>query len=142
MKIDIEELMVGDWVMIHEYPMIKEPRKVVKEHFVRSLCEFEAIPITKEFLLKNGFEFLPVEKNGHKGVFDLKTEHCFLRYSNKYNVIQIYKAHVSGIDPESRNCTYKGDRYEIKCEHFPIKYVHEIQHILRLCKINLDVKIN
>ena len=50
MKIDIEELMVGDWVMIHEYPMIKEPRKVVKEHFVRSLCEFEAIPITKEFL--------------------------------------------------------------------------------------------
>ena len=127
MKIDIEELMVGDWVMIHEYPMIKEPRKVVKEHFVRSLCEFEAIPITKEFLLKNGFEFIPTEKNGNKGSFYLKVENSFLIYTTGYNVIQIYKTRI--------------DRYEINCEQFPIEYVHELQHILKLGKINIEIKL-
>ena len=126
MKLNIEELMVGDWVMIHEYPMIKEPRKVVKEHFVRSLCEFEAIPITKEFLLKNGFEFLPA-----KDIFYLINEQCLLVYKNEHKVIQIYKYQesVNDIPP-------------IKCKQFPIEYVHELQHILRLCKINFDIKIN
>ena len=132
MKIDVEELMVGDWVMIHEYPMIKEPRKVVKEHFVRSLCEFEAIPITKEFLIRNGFEFLPREKTENKGTFYLKTKHCLLAYTNGYNVIQIYKARMGGIDTESKSCIRRNDRYEINCEQFPIEYVHELQHILRL----------
>jgi hypothetical protein len=127
MKIDIEELMVGDWVMIHEYPMIKEPRKVVKEHFVRSLCEFEGIPITKEFLLKNGFEFIPTEKNGNKGSFYLKVENCLLIYTTEYNVIQIHK--------------YLIDRYEINCKQFPIEYVHELQHILKLGKINIEIKL-
>ena len=139
MKIDIEELMVGDWVYIHEYPMIKEPRKVVKEHFVRSLCEFEAIPITIEFLRDNGFEYLSMEEGG---VFYLKTEHCFLRYSNIYQELQIYKAHLGEIDPKTRNCIRRNDRYDIKCDRFRIDYVHELQHILRLCKIDIDVKIN
>ena len=125
MKIDIEELMVGDWVMIHEYPMIKEPRKVVKEHFVRSLCEFEAIPITKEFLLNNGFEFLPA-----KDVFFLflRTEQCLLAYMNGHRALKIYKGQV-------------GDIYPISCEQFPIEYVHELQHILKLGKIDIEIKL-
>ena len=124
MKIDIEELMVGDWVMIHEYPMIKEPRKVVKEHFVRSLCEFEAIPITNDFLLKNGFEFLPA-----KDVFYFRTEQCLLEYINGHKAIKIYKEPV-------------GDIFPINCKQFPIKYVHELQHILKLGKIDIDIKID
>ena len=124
MKIDIEELMVGDWVMIHEYPMIKEPRKVVKEHFVRSLCEFEAIPITNDFLLKNGFEFLPA-----KDIFYLKTERYLLVYSNEHNVIRIYEDYMESINA-------------IDCKQFPIKYVHELQHILKLGKIDIDIKID
>jgi hypothetical protein len=138
MKIDIEELMVGDWVMIHEYPMIKEPRKVVKEHFVRSLCEFEAIPLTNEFWLNNGFEFLPTEKTESKGVFYLKTQRCFLAYTNTNNVMQIYKARIDEIDPKTRNCIRVCDSYDIKCDTFRIDYVHELQHILRLCKIEYD----
>lgn len=135
MKIDIEELMVGDWVMIHEYPMIKEPRKVVKEHFVRSLCEFEAIPITIKFLRDNGFEYYSM---GDANFYDLKTEHCFLRYSDWHKELQIWKARFGGIDPITRNCIRRNDRYDIKCERFHIDYVHELQHIFRLCKIEHD----
>ena len=127
MKIDIEELMVGDWVMIHEYPMIKEPRKVTKEHFVRSLCEFEAIPITEEFLLNNGFEFFSA-----KDVFllFLRTEQCLLAYMNGHKALKIYKGKVGD------------DIYPISCEQVPIEYVHELQHILKLGKIDIDVKID
>ena len=139
MKIDIEELMVGDWVMIHEYPMIKEPRKVVKEHFVRSLCEFEAIPITIKFLRDNGFEYYSM---GDADFYDLKTEHCFLRYSDWHKELQIWKARFGGIDTKTRNCIRMCDRYDIKCERFHIDYVHELQHILRLCKIDFDIKID
>ena len=139
MIINKEDLMIGDWVMIKDYPMDFQPEKMTANHFVRSLCEFEAIPITKEFLLNNGFTFLPVEPIFGCGIFELKTEHCLLRYSNKHNDIQIYKARMGGIDPESTNCTHRGDRYEINCGRFRISYVHELQHILKLCKIDLKL---
>lgn len=127
MKLNKEDLMIGDWVMIKDYPMISEPKRMTENHFVRSLCEFEAIPITNDFLLKNGFEFIPTEKTENKGNFYLKVENCLLIYTPGYNVIQIYKARI--------------DRYEINCEQFPIEYVHELQHILKLGKIDIEIKL-
>ena len=137
--INKEDLMIGDWVMIKDYPMDFQPEKMTANHFVRSLCEFEAIPITNKFLLENGFTFFDMEPNYGYGIFELKTEHCLLRYSNKHCDIQIYKARMGGIDPESTNCTHRGDRYEINCGQFSIRYVHELQHILKLCKIDLEL---
>ena len=139
MKLNIEDLMIGDWAMIKDYPMDFRPGKMTANHFVRRLCEFEAIPITKKFLLNNGFTFLPVEPNYGCGIFELKTEHCFLRYSNKHGDIKIFKALMGGIDPKSGNCTQRGDRYEINCGQFSIRHVHELQHILKLCKIDLEL---
>lgn len=129
MKLNKEDLMIGDWVMIKDYPMISEPKRMIENHFVRSLCEFEAIPITEDFLLKNGFEFIPNKKTENKGSFYLKTGHCLLIYTNGCNVMQIYKTRISGID------------YEINCEQFPIEYVHELQHILKLGKIDIEIKL-
>ena len=134
-----EDLMIGDWVMIKDYPMDFQPEKMTANHFVRSLCEFEAIPLTKEFLLNNGFTFFPIESFYGYGTFELITEHCLLRYSNKHNDIKIYKACIGGIDPESTNCIRINDRYEINCGKFLIRYVHELQHILKLCKIDLEL---
>lgn len=137
---NIEDLMIGDWVIVKDYPMTPEPRKITKEHFLRSLCEFEPIPITNNILEKNGFEFFPIEPMFNYGIFQLKTEHCFLRYSNKHHDIQIYKALKEGID-DNCNCTKRTDRYEIRCGQFLIKYVHELQHILRLCKIEINFEV-
>ena len=136
---DVRDLMIGDWVMIKDYPMDFQPEKMTANHFVRSLCEFEAIPLDKDFLLNNGFTFFPIEPNYGYGIFELKTEHCLLRYSNKHRDIQIYKTRMGGIDPKSGNCTHRGDRYEINCGQFLISYVHELQHILKLCKIDLEL---
>lgn len=141
MILNKDDLMIGDWVMIKDYPMVSEPLRMTENHFVRSLCEFEAIPLDSEILLNNRFTFFPVEPNLGWGIFELKTEHCLLRYSNKHGDIQIYKARMGGIDPKSTNCTHRGDRYEINCGHFLIKYVHELQHILKLCKIDINVTL-
>lgn len=141
MILNKEDLMIGDWVMIKDNPMVSEPLRITENHFVRSLCEFEAIPLNKDFFLKNGFTFFDKEPTGYEGFFELKTEHCFLLYSNKHYDIQIFKARMGGIDPESTNCTHRGDRYEINCGQFLIRYVHELQHILKLCKIDLDIKL-
>lgn len=125
MKLNKEDLMIGDWVMIKDYPMISEPKRMTENHFVRSLCEFEAIPLTNEFWLKNGFEFLPT-----KDIFCLINEQCLLVYKNGNKVIEIYK--------------YKepvGDIPPIKCKQFPIEYVHELQHILKLGKIDIEIKL-
>lgn len=139
MTLNKEDLMIGDWVMIKDYPMDFQPEKMTANHFVRSLCEFEAIPLNRDFLLNNGFTFLPVQPICGYGIYEMKTEHCFLRYSNKHGDIKIYKALNGGIDPESNNCTHRGDRYEINCGQFRIGYVHELQHILKLCKIDLEL---
>lgn len=136
MKIEKTDLMIGDWVMIKDYPMITQARQMTPDHFVRSLCEFEGIPITKEFLIKNGFEFFPMEYQIY-GLYTLKTEHCLLKYSNKHGDITIFKARQGGID-DNGNCI--SGFYEISHGRFDIKYVHELQHILKLCKIELDLK--
>jgi hypothetical protein len=47
------ELMIGDWVCIKDNPMTAQPMQVKEEHFVRSLVEFEPIPLTPEILEKN-----------------------------------------------------------------------------------------
>lgn len=135
-KLNIEDLMVGDWVIIKEYPMIAAPRQIKKEHFLRSLCEFEPIPITRDILEKNGFEFFPMEYEIY-GIYTLKTEHCLLKYSNKHGDITIFKARQGGID-DNGNCI--SGFYEINHGRFKIKYVHELQHILRLCKIEIELK--
>lgn len=136
MKIEKTDLMIGDWVMIKDYPMIATARKMTPDHFVRSLCEFEGIPITKEFLMKNGFEFFPMEYHIY-GLYTLKTENCLLKYSNKHGDITIFKARKGGID-DNGNCV--SGFYEINHGRFDVKYVHELQHILKLCKIELNLK--
>lgn len=134
-KLNIEDLMVGDWVMIKEYPMIAEPRQIKKEHFLRSLCEFEPIPLSKKFLEDNGFDFFPMEYHVY-GIYTLQTEHCLLKYSNKHGDITIFKS-TKGID-KNGNCT--DGYYDISCGRFCVKYIHELQHILRLCKIEIELK--
>jgi hypothetical protein len=137
MTLNKEDLMIGDWVMIKDYPMISEPLRMTENHFVRSLCEFEGIPITNEFLMKNGFEFFPMEYQIY-GLYTLKTEHCLLKYSNKHGDITIFKARTGSIDGNG-NCV--GGFYEINHGRFNIEYVHELQHIFKLCKIKIDLEL-
>lgn len=97
------ELMIGDWVICKDYPMIPSLIKLKAEHFVRSLCEFEPIPLTAEILEKNGFVVEP------RYCYDEPLQYC--------EIVDGLWINISG-----------ENYFEGKLE-----YVHELQHALRLC---------
>lgn len=110
------ELMIDDWIYIKEYPSIAQPTQVKKEHFVRSLVEFEPIPLTTEIIEKNGFE-----KNRDYGYFiGQSNSGYYIYFDDNYLFIQ------AGYDAIEF----------VRCE-----YVHELQHALKLCGITKSIKV-
>jgi hypothetical protein len=121
----VEDLMVGDWVYITEHPMRKEAKQVKPEHFLRSLVTFEPIPLTPEILEKNGFDrderiTLYCDYIGVDDRVILNNDKAYINSANEWLVY---------IDSEDYSTI-------ASCE---LTYVHELQHILRLCKIDKEI---
>lgn len=111
------ELMIGDWVNTNQ---IVNPIKKVTASMINymddEIARFEPIPLTTKMLLTNGFErFQYFDYNG-----------CIF-FSFPTGVF----TERSGFGIEKRD-----DEYYIT-DHtlMPIKYVHEFQQALRLCKL-------
>lgn len=105
--------MIGDWVMIKDYPMKAMPKQMTSEYYTRSLVEIEPIPLTPEILEKNGFR---LEK------FSGET--------------------MSGMWWESPEFVIREDmRDSIGKNNFKFEYVHELQHALKLCGINKEITL-
>lgn len=120
------ELMIGDWVLYNETPQqILEISGIDDEVYLETdelvhQSEIQPIPLTEEILEKNGFEY----KEGGKGLFGVTIAPRYL-------------------------C--KGVPFEVFCDGEPfaiwfnepidIKYIHQIQHALRLCEITREIII-
>jgi len=124
------ELMVGDWVYIKDYPMIKSPQRIRPEHFVRSLVDFEPIPLTSDILEKNGFV-------SNKHVYP----YPYYEYINEEDEVKIGFAY-----PQGNRTSYKEpwvyiDSEHVFIEHLPCIFVHQLQHALRLCGIDKTIEL-
>ena len=122
----INEIMVDDWVYIKDYPMRKEAKQVVPEHFVRSLVEFEPIPLTTEILLKNGFE-----DRGFGEYYYFADEERIrvdLRSCEEYYMTtdNAWLAQAHNNDFESIGS-------------IELTYVHELQHFFKSCKLDIII---
>ena len=121
MKID--ELMIGDWLLYKSDSLENAfPIQVTREMFNKELVvwkdRFEPIPLTPEVLEKNGFE--PIK------------EGRFPTLKNCYGDILFQ---LEGIKNEYiRNTLYM-------FKNIPIFYVHELQHVLKLCKIYKEIVV-
>lgn len=113
MRLQPKDLMIDDWVYIKDYPIKALPQKVKPEHFVRSLVEFEPIPLTKEILEKNGWFWN-----------NLPFEQCWEQYG-------LYLYHVG--NGYRINC---GSNISMI-----INSVHELQHVLKLCGIEKEIEL-
>ena len=120
--------MIGDFVMIDGTPQKIEQitKKKVGYHLFNKckmnyarLCEIEPIQISKEILEKNGFK-----QYGLSPVYGI----CD---TNSYN--------NSTIDIKSGESVIRGEDSTI-CKQ-QMLYVHELQHALRLCGIDKEIKI-
>lgn len=126
--------MIGDWCFIKNYPIKALPQKVQSEHFVRSLIEFEPIPLTAEILEQNGFEELMNEG-----------ESCASRFGRTPKPTGVWQYGFGQFDSVS----YVPERNFLRIKFMEgstadiddIKYVHELQHALRLFKVNKEIEL-
>ena len=129
------ELMVGDLVL-HDGKVIRvdavHKRKIGYHKTKEKLTwlfsgQFEPIPLTPEILEKNGFEFDDVipECRMFMGI----DNRVALRNDKEYmNSVNEWHVHIDSED----YCTIAN------CE---LTYVHELQHILRLCEIDKEIVV-
>ena len=116
--------MLGDWVLDTR---TKNPLRVNPFMAEMEVPEWKPIPITKELLEKNGFEReeLELPHNYYSGIGDrviLNDNRDYMNSNNKWSV------HIDSED----YCTIA---------HCELTYLHELQHLLTLCKIDFDWKV-
>ena len=118
------ELMLGDWVLDTR---TNRPLRVNPFMAEMEVPEWEPIPLTPKILEKNGFER---DKNvslynAYTGINSRVTLHDDFMFMNSRNM---WHVHVDSED----YCTIAN------CE---LTYVHELQQLLRLCKINKEIVV-
>ena len=124
------ELMIGDWVFnkhhkkyiqITPYDFFNHAHLPNGEKYFASELkvisgrDFEPIPITKEILEKNGWEHRPTG----------------------------YVFHIDGGKSYDNTLWYifNDNTFVVENAEFSIKYVHELQHALRLCGITKNIEL-
>lgn len=134
------EIMIGDWLwyqgQFNAFPLKVEQvtkRKIGyhaepgenRMHYLR-LNEVQPIPITPEFLERNGLRH--------------KEEYEKYEWSEGYVEIWVILGD-SGEEGEKQNVIHieDGRRGIPKCHHNTIAFVHELQNALRLCKIEKEI---
>ena len=126
MALQPKDLMIRDWVKV------KNTQKQVKVKEIKQSCiytegngyeynEIEFIPLTAEILEKNGF----IEDDNDDCWGDAN---CFFipNYVDK-NIIS-WETHI---EPDNGNGDFSGN----------LTYVHELQHALRLCKVEKTIEL-
>ena len=122
MSMKVNEVMLGDIVSVSGRPI--HVTLAVLNNWSNSI---EPIPLTPEILKKNGFEFDDVipECRMFMGIDD----RVALRNDKEYmNSVNEWHVHIDSED----YCTIAN------CE---LTYVHELQNLLRLCKINKEILV-
>lgn len=130
----LEDLMVGDYVT-HQY-YYNRPVKI--EYFVGSKAKIEyetfdvstlkAVPLTEEFLIKQGFEY------------DYDIDEC-VSDGGRFITLKGFVYREDGVLIDYCN----GDVKVVTDFNGEVtkkmSYVHELQHAMRLCNINKEIKL-
>ena len=122
----VEDLMTGDWYW-WEAEGKKYPLQVTKDTFKlmdEDISNFQPIPLTPEILEKNGILY---EKQSYYHIIeDDKDLEC------TYYIQQVLQGDWAiGIDIGAYDCSVFAR----------VKYIHELQHALRLCKIEKEIVV-
>lgn len=132
---ELNNITIGDWI---GYPLeienngkkvktlfhikIKTPEQLC--HILQRIDNFEPIPITNDILKLNNFI------NGNSG------SHLYI------NNIEIWYYGNGNLDIYQEKLDDSRELYEndiFFCRN--IKYIHELQHALKLCKINKEIRL-
>ena len=118
----VTELMVGDWFCMNGKDQQVKSVKHLNDLQILSDAgvKIEPIEITKEILIKNGL------RAGISSIIDLPNGIHFEYYIHAHRIRLRWDNH-QGIDDILIQCN--------------VRYVHELQNLLRLCKIDKEIKL-
>lgn len=119
-KITYEDLMIDDWVMAKYQDEELYPIQIKTLPGVLEFAEFAPIPITSDILQKNGFD--------KKRLLGYRCHFIYVLYSVSMNF------ELTALN----DCDFS---FIINNVAKKIKYVHELQHILKLCGIDKEFEL-
>lgn len=136
--------MIGDWVyssFLYEPTQVKHINvpyfmlgyatvKVRGLDDIKDINSLTAIPITKEILEKNGWVKCNEEEDGSEQ-FEFEDGNTFVNWRSP-------SGDTPGLFGYGELNEYG---YREVINELPINYVHELQHILRLCGINQEIVV-
>ena len=123
-KLNASDLMIGDWVHNKEgkneqVTSLYDGYICTETHEDSHDYHFEPIPLTAEILKKNGFS----------------------RFGTYYGIFERERLIFPLTNPSSPT-DYKDNYYlQIGNKDFPIKFVHQLQHALKLCGIDKQITL-
>ena len=118
-ELSCKDIMVGDWVSYHGIATKVAPADFCQKKWLE---EIKPIPLTPEILEKNDFKY----RDSYGYSFINRKELCGDGFEDEkvyintaLNTLIIYTA-TGNI-------------------HLPVKYIHQLQHALRLCEIEKEI---
>lgn len=155
----IQDIMIGDWVMVYPWDETPwKPKKITDINFHSwegadfcdsvgvegwdelSLNQIKPIPLTAEILEKNGFAKVVENEHWCTYQFLIPTSYKETPYSIQFTFCNEPTSSVNTIF----NCwgpTSSEGRGVNDINMCNLEYVHELQHILKLCKISKEIKL-
>ena len=136
---DSKSLMIGDWVyntfnqQAEQVVEIRQDQVILAYNDGNDYDEIEPIPLTAEILEKNGWKLMP---NPYKLEYSWSTG-AIEEYADIHICVGKDHSNVWRWDFPILNIhLYRGD-----IELTKFRYVHEMQHALKLCGINKTIKV-
>ena len=131
-----EELMIGDWVQVDYRDKAVQVTGVLDKAIYANVVsplsedEFKPIPLTPKILEKNGFEKLDFSH------FQIGDRRLVLDADGRWDGPLSWHWVVTEMDTNAKGQPVVLDYYVAT-----INYVHELQHALRLCGIEHEIKL-
>lgn len=125
-ELTIKDVMVGDWVDVRNNAAPNTPHleRITPSHFLRDEYWY-GVELVPEILEKNGFEYNDENAKYHPNCWS--NGGILLR---KRTLTGFFYMVTSDYDDQDTNCT-----------PIIITYVHELQHLLKLCGIEKAIEI-
>ena len=121
-----EELMIGDWYIWEaEGKQYKFQVNTATFSLAREdIANFQPVPLTNEILEKNGFRLVQSDPT----------------YVSQGGVWLSSWVHKCGLELGSEHSDGTGICFNVVDMNIPVKYVHQLQHILRICNVQETIK--
>ncbi len=137
-----KDLMIGDWVLINSTPrkiqavdgvddeiMADDELYTIIEDRYHSEDRVDGVPITPEILEKNGFILTEVGDNG------IATPRKNINRYEKHECKTKWRDIIMWYDRITKKWCLHG------INSIQLNYIHELQHALRLCGIEKEIKL-